>query len=192
MNFSWAEISRNLEISSKGSVEAIKNTTCTVKVSILRCVNVISCPRGLGRSDLMLRITNDFAASSSERGFKYQWLKKRSNGFRKLWQNFINIVVPWRVINLFSFIFYLLIILLTLYGSVQCSKANQFKSKGWLFAFDLPRSWTTTYFLSVYEEQVLLLRLGNTPWSPFSFFLFCDMVNHGSSYINHWYSNVQE
>ena len=113
----------------------------------------------------MLRITNDFAASSSERGFKYQWLKKRSNGFRKLWQNFINIVVPWRVINLFSFIFYLLIILLTLYGSVQCSKANQFKSKGWLFAFDLPRSWTTKYFfLCVWRTRL--------KWDLLSSFLY--------------------
>ena len=155
MNFSWAEISRNLEISSKGSVEAIKNTTCTVKVSILRCVNVISCPRGVGRSDLMLRNTNDFTASSSERGFKYQWLKKRSDSFRKLWQNFINIVVPWGVISLFSFIFYLLIILLTLYG-----KCSVFKSKNLSLKADCSLSIflvvePLSIFFSVYEEQGL-------------------------------------
>ena len=48
MNIFWAEMLKKLEISSKCSVEAIKNTTLCkfYKVS----------PRGLGRWDVMLTV----------------------------------------------------------------------------------------------------------------------------------------
>lgn len=81
--------------------------------------------------------------------------KKRTDGFRKLWQNFINIVVPSRAISLFSFIFYLLIILLTLYG-----KCSVFKSKNLSLKADCSLSIflvvePLSIFFSVYEEQGL-------------------------------------
>lgn len=81
--------------------------------------------------------------------------KKRTDGFRKLWQNFINIVVPRGVISLFSFIFYLLIILLTLYGKCSVFKSNNLSLKAdcslSIFLVVEPLS----IFFSVYEEQGL-------------------------------------